>query len=65
MELNNTQHEKKVPKNLYFFPKDIKKWEKFCLDNFGSERVLSKIVTEAMDEYIENFKTVHPTQTQQ
>ena len=42
-------------KNMYFSVDKITEWEKFCKDKFNSERVLSKVMTEAMDQYIENF----------
>ena len=42
-------------KNMYFSKENILKWEKFCEDNFRSKRVLSKIMTEAMDEFIKNY----------
>ena len=45
----------KVPKNLYFEDSDVNDWEKFCEDKFKSKRVLSKIMTEAMAQYIENY----------
>lgn len=43
-------------KNMYFSQDNIDKWEKFCKDNFKTKRVLSKVMTEAMDQYIVNFK---------
>jgi len=45
----------KIDKNLYFEESDVRRWELFCEKNFKSKRVLSKIITEAMEEYIENF----------
>lgn len=45
----------KINKNLYFEVQDINKWEDFCEKNFKTKRVLSKIMTEAMEQYIENF----------
>ena len=44
-----------IPKTLYFQEEKVIDWEQFCKDNFKTKRVLSKIVTEAMDQYIKNF----------
>ena len=41
--------------NMFFKEEDYKKWEQFCEKNFKTKRVLSKIMTEAMEEYIENY----------
>ena len=46
----------KIDKHLYLEDSDVERWEKFCEYNFKSRRVLSKIVTEAMEEYIINFE---------
>jgi hypothetical protein len=43
------------PKNLWLDDKDVERWEKFCLYHFKTKRVLSKIISEAMEQYIENF----------
>jgi len=45
----------KIKKTLFLDENDVDKWEKFCEKNFKTKRVLSKIVTEAMEEYIKNF----------
>jgi hypothetical protein len=45
----------KIQKTLYFEIKDIEKWENFCLKQFKTKRVLSKILSEAIEEYIVNF----------
>ena len=44
-----------IKKTLYFKEEDVNKWENFCLEKFKTKRVLSKIVTEAMEDYIYNF----------
>lgn len=44
-----------IKKTLYLKKEDVLKWEKFCEKNFKSKRVLSKVLTEAMEDYIENF----------
>lgn len=44
-----------IDKHLYLQKKDVEKWERFCEDKFKTKRVLSKIVTEAMEEYIKNY----------
>lgn len=41
---------------LYLDQDDVLRWEEFCEYYFKSKRVLSKIVSEAMEEYIENYK---------
>lgn len=41
---------------LYFEEEDYERWQKFCQFNFKSKKVLSKIMTEAMEEYIINFE---------
>ena len=45
-------------KNLRFEPKKLEEWDEFLLKNFKTKRVLSKVMTEAMDQYIKNFKTI-------
>ena len=42
--------------NLYFEEDDVKRWEEFCKHHFKTKRVLSKIMSEAMEQYIENFE---------
>lgn len=44
-----------IKKTLYLNKEDVLKWEEFCMKNFKTKRVLSKVITEAMEEYIENF----------
>ena len=46
----------KIGKNLFFEVEDVNFWEEFCEKNFKTKRVLSKVIKEAMDEYIENFE---------
>ena len=41
---------------LYFEEEDYERWQKFCEHYFKSKKVLSKIVTESMEEYIVNFE---------
>ena len=41
-------------KNMYFKPEDVDKWEKYCEQKFKSKRVMSKVMTEAMEEFIQN-----------
>lgn len=50
----------KKNKTLSLEEKDIKRWEKFCETNFRTKRVLSKIMTEAMEQYIKNYYHVVP-----
>jgi len=50
------EEEKCMPKHLYLKPSDVNRWEKFCLHNFKTKRVLSKVMSEAMEEFIENFE---------
>lgn len=45
----------KINKNLYLDSKKIKEWESFCEINFKTTRILSKIITEAMDMYIQEY----------
>jgi len=45
----------KVKKTLSLEEQDVIKWEEFCLKNFKTKRVLSKVITEAMEEYIKNY----------
>ena len=45
----------KENKTLYLEKTDIEKWEEFCKKHFKTEKVLSKIVTEAMAQYMENY----------
>lgn len=42
-------------KNLRFEPEKLVEWDAFLEENFKTKRVLSKIMTEAMDQYIKNF----------
>lgn len=44
----------KGPKTLYFEDTDVEKWEAFCETKFKTKKVLSKIIAEAMEQYIEN-----------
>ncbi len=46
----------KVPKTIYLEKSDLKAWELFCEEKFKTKHVLSKIITEAMEEYLENYK---------
>jgi hypothetical protein len=46
----------RIKKTLYLVKDDVDRWEKFCLFHFKTKRVLSKIMSEAMEEYIENFE---------
>jgi hypothetical protein len=41
--------------NMYFEKEDVERWEAFCEHYFKSKRVLSKVLSEAMEEYIKNF----------
>lgn len=44
----------KKPKTLFLDDKDTEEFEKYCLKKFKTKRVLSKIITEAMFDYMEN-----------
>jgi len=45
----------KIKKTLYLEEQEVVNWEQFCKDNFKTKRVLSQVMTEAMEQYIENF----------
>lgn len=47
-----------IKKTLYLSKNDVINWEEFCKKNFKTKRVLSKVITEAMEEYIENFDKI-------
>ena len=48
----------KIKKTLYLNQEDVNRWEKFCLFHFKTKKVLSKVISEAMEEYIENFEKI-------
>ena len=55
-EYNNKYIMVKVPKNMYFEREDVERWEAFCEHNFKTKKVLSKVMSESMEQYIENFE---------
>lgn len=44
----------KVPKNLFIEKEDLYFFEEYCEKKYNSKRVLSKVMSEAMYEFIKN-----------